>query len=417
MNRLAAVLASLLIASAVLSGCTTKPKPIEGPYLRGVNNMTFLWFEGYGDKAGNESQASYAFEAAHGVDVVRLPIAWERIQPRLGGDLAPAELERLVTEIGRAHAAGIDVIVDLHNGCRYKPVDAPAVRCSRGLDVEHFTDLWTRLSLALKDIAGVTAYDLMNEPNGLVADNSNTRADAEVWERYSQAAVDAIRATGDNRRLMVEGVSWSNVDKFAELHPKAWITDPRQNVVYSAHHYFDQTGRYTVGTSKAPELRYSFWANKFENDGTTGGEPFDEWNIARLQMFVDWLAENQVRGDIGEVGWPSVQEMTAVGLPPSEAAEESRRWNELGERWFQLADASSLSVTYWAASGLQFLTYPGAPPGLPEPNAVFVHGAGNGELRDAQGKPVLTPEGRLLPRDIDTANSQYEVLSRHPSKR
>src|SRR6478735_690487 len=69
-----------------------KPKPVAGPYLRGVNNATFGWFEGYNEQAGNESAASYAFEASHGVSVVRLPIVWERIQPTLGGSLAPDEV-------------------------------------------------------------------------------------------------------------------------------------------------------------------------------------------------------------------------------------------------------------------------------------------------------------------------------------
>jgi hypothetical protein len=88
----------------------------------------------------------------------------------------------------------------------------------------------------------------------------------------------------------------------------------------------------------------------------------------------------------------------------------------LAEAWFQKADAASLSVTYFAASGLQFVDHPGLPPRLPEPNAVFVHSAGNGDLRDAMGMPILTPEGKFQPRDIDTANSQYDVLIKHPSR-
>jgi hypothetical protein len=404
----------------ILTGCTSpatppKPEPIAGPYLRGVNNVTFLWFGGYDRQAGNESAASYAFEASHGVSVIRLPITWERIQPTLGGDLAPDEVTRLKVELGRAHAAGIDVIVNLHNGCRYRQSNGTFVTCSRGISIDQFADVWTKLSAVLKDQPGVLAYDLMNEPNNLITDDSNSRADAILWEQFSQAAVDAIRAAGDDHRLMIEGVSWSNVDTFGDLHPKAWINDPRDAVVYSAHQYFDQTGLYTVPGSDAPGLRYSYWSNRFQADGTTGGRSFDDWNLYRLEKFIDWLARNQVRGDIGEIGWPSYQAMVASGISPLEAADEAQRWNALADRWFRIADAASLSVTYFSASGLQFMTYPGAPAGLPEPNAIFVHGAGNGELRDSQGTPILTPDGHFQPRDIDTANSQYDVLSKHPS--
>lgn len=411
------IIAGLAIVLLILAACAQPaPQPIAGPYHRGVNNMTFLWFEGYDGQAGNESAASYAFEARHGVSVIRLPISWERIQPELGGDLAPAEVERLQTELSRANAVGIKVIVDLHNGCRYRQLDGRVVTCSRGISVEQFADVWTKLSAVLKDDPGVLAYDLMNEPNNLTAEGSNTRADAEVWELFSQAAVDAIRTAGDDHQLMIEAISWSAVDTFGDLHPRAWINDPRGKVVYSAHQYFDQTGRYTVAGNGPPELRYSFWANRFEANSTTGERSFDEWNLHRLDKFIDWLARNQVRGDIGEIGWPSYQQMVASGIPASEASAESQRWNVLAEAWFQKADAASLSVTYFAASGLQFVDHPGLPPRLPEPNAVFVHSAGNGELRDAMGMPILTPEGKFQPRDIDTANSQYDVLIKHPSR-
>lgn len=407
----------LMIIGIVLAGCARArpPEPIAGPYLRGVNNTTFLWFEGYDERAGNESVASYAFEASRGVSVVRLPISWERIQPELGGDLDPVEVARLKTELGRAHNNGIRIVVDLHNGCRYRRSDGTVLTCSRGIGLDQFADVWTKLSAVLENEPGVVAYDLMNEPNSLTADGSNTRDDAIAWEQFSQGAVDAIRAAGDNRQLMIEAVSWSNVDSFGDLHPKAWISDPLDAVVYSAHQYFDQTGRYTVAGNGVPELRYSYWSSRLQENGTTGDRSFEDWNLYRLEEFVDWIASNRVRGDIGEIGWPSYEEMLASGLPPSEATDEAQRWNALAEKWFRIADAASLSVTYWAASGLQSTSYPGSPPGLPEPNAVFVHGAGNGELRDSAGAPILTPDGHFQPRDIDTANSQYEVLSRHPS--
>jgi len=389
--------------------------PVAHSYLRGVNDMTFSWFGGYGDQAGNESVASYLFLAQHGVAVVRLPIAWERIQPTLGGELDRAEVARLTTEISRARAAGIDVIIDLHNGCSYQQSDGSTVACSRGISSDQFANVWTRLAARFKDTAGVVAYDLMNEPNDLSGDDTETRADAVIWERFSQAAVDAVRQTGDRHQLMIEGISWSNVDTFPDKHPHAWIKDPRHDVVYSAHQYFDWTGLYRVPGQAGPQLRYSYWANKFQSDGTTDGQAFDVWNLHRLDKFVDWLSRNHVRGAIGEVGWPSYEEMLASGLPAAEAADEAEHWNTLAGKWFDRADAAMLTVTYFCASGIHWITYAGAPPGLPEPNDVFVHAGGNGELRNVHGDPILSPAQDFQPDDIDTANSQYLVLSKHPS--
>ncbi|HTY31853.1 glycoside hydrolase family 5 protein [Mycobacterium sp.] len=317
--------------------------------------------------------------------------------------------------MSRARAAGIDVIIDLMEGCTYHQSDGSVVACSRGISSDQFANVWTRLAARFKDTAGVAAYDLMNEPNDLSSDGTETRADAVIWERFSQAAVDAVRQTGDHHQLMIEGISWSNVDTFPDKHPRAWIKDPRHDVVYSAHQYFDWTGGYGFPRQPVPQLRYSYWANKFQRDGTTGGQAFDDWNLHRLDTFVDWLSRNHVRGAIGEVGWPSYEEMLASGLPAAEAADEAEHWNTLGSKWFDRADAAMLGVTYFSASGIMRMTYAGAPPGLPESNAVFVHAGGNGELRNADGKPILGPAQDFEPEDINTANSQYVVLSKHPS--
>ena len=308
------------------------------------------------------------------------------------------------------------MIVDLHAGCRHRGLDGAQQVCGRGISVDQFTDVWKRLSPILRDEPGVLAYDVMNEPHDLVKGNENQRPDAVIWEEFSQAAVDAIRAAGDNHRLMIEGVSWTNVDAFGELHPKPWINDPVDNIVYSAHQYFEWTGRYTVPGDDVPKFGYSFWAKRFEDNGDTDGQAFDEWNLNRLKNFVNWLAQYQVRGDIGEIGWPSYQAMVATGMPADEAADEAGQWNSLADRWFAIADAAYLSVTYFAASGLQFIEFPGSPPGLPEANAAFVHSGGNGELRDATGHFLLDANGDVQPRVIDTTNSQYDVLTRHPSR-
>ena len=84
----------------------------------------------------------------------------------------------------------------------------------------------------------------MNEPAGM---------GAAAWEAQSQAALDAIRANGDTKVVLVPNLAgyglqttWSNV------HPKAWIADPAENHRYEAHFYFDRNGS-GAGCVTAPE--------------------------------------------------------------------------------------------------------------------------------------------------------------------
>lgn len=109
------------------------------------------------------------------------------------------------------------------------------------------------------------------------------------------------------------------------------------------------------------------------------------------------------------MGWPSYEEMLASGVPAAEAADEAEHWNTLAGKWFDRADAAMLTVTYCPASGAERESYAGAPAGLPELNDAFVHAGGNGDF-------ILGPAHDYQPNDIDTANSQYGVLSKHPSR-
>jgi len=73
----------------------------------------------------------------------------------------------------------------------------------------------------------------MNEP-------IDVPGDGPAWEEASQAAVDAIRKTGDARTILVPGYLWSTVQWFPDAHPDGpWIDDPLDDIRYEAHQYFD----------------------------------------------------------------------------------------------------------------------------------------------------------------------------------
>lgn len=189
----------------------------------------------YGPDYAYPSAAYLSGLASRGMTFVRLPVRWERLQPRLGGELDSAELERLERTLADAGRAGLQVIVDVHNyGAYYlsdpatgrgvrRPIGSPAV------PIEAFADLWRRLSERLRDEGAILAYGLMNEPVGL---------EATTWERASRAAARAIRAAGDRTPILVQSNHWGGVRQFGWQHPRGpWIEEP--NVWYEAHHYFD----------------------------------------------------------------------------------------------------------------------------------------------------------------------------------
>ena len=188
-----------------------------------------------------DSAASFAYLRSRGVRLARLEFRWERLQPALGGPLDQDELARLREAVAGARASGIGVILDLHNyGGYYLEQGGMGLRRTLGtaeLPIAALADAWARISTAFQGSAGVIAYGLMNEPANMAAIAG--RSPALIWEEASQAALDAIRANGDQRLVMVGGYEYSAVQTWAANHPTAWIRDELNQFRYEAHHYWD----------------------------------------------------------------------------------------------------------------------------------------------------------------------------------
>lgn len=202
-----------------------------------------------------DGQATFDFLAGRGIELVRIPFRWERLQPTLNSELDPAELRRLKDIVARAGQAGLTTILDLHNYGEYWLFDGTrGVRRTVGGDqipIHDFADVWRRISEAFKDNPKVF-YGLMNEPHDFPRAGDVTAA--QIWEHASQAALDAIRHNGDKKLVLVPGYHWSGVRSWQATHPAGWITDPAHNFRYEAHHYWDSDASGTYRRSYSDEL-------------------------------------------------------------------------------------------------------------------------------------------------------------------
>ncbi len=215
---------------------------------------------------------TYAYFAGKGMNIVRLPFLWERLQPEANGELDAAQLAQLKTAVSRAEANGQHLILDVHNYAKYNGERIG----SSAVPISVFSDLWKRLADEFKDDDAVI-FGLMNEPNGI----SST-----AWAAAAQAAIDAIRATGAHNLILVPGTaytgahSWTNATAGGGVSngdALAGIQDPDNRIAFEAHQYLDS-----------------------DYSGTSGECVSSTVGADKLAAFTGWLRNNGKVGFLGE---------------------------------------------------------------------------------------------------------------------
>jgi len=200
----------------------------------------------------DEPAESFAFLAERGVDLVRLPFAWERLQPTPGGALNPEYSASIEGMLDAAADNGIDVVLDLHNYGAYVSAEGRVLLGTEALPASALSDVWVRIAERWGGHPAVIAYGLMNEPHSLPGES--TREAAMTWEAISQQTVIDLREAGDTTLLMVAGYDYSSVPRWRQNHPTGWIDDPADNFRYEGHHYWDNTGEGVYALPYADEL-------------------------------------------------------------------------------------------------------------------------------------------------------------------
>jgi aryl-phospho-beta-D-glucosidase BglC (GH1 family) len=303
-----------LTASAQAAPPSGASNPVAVPIGINMSEAEYSWgsFPGGSD---------LAYIKSNHISLIRLPIAWERAQPTLGGPLNLGYLSSLKAFIEAADAQGIEVIVDVHDYGRYNvhwAADANAkgnaapntgsgefTIGSATVPVSAFADLWTKVAAALKGTPGLGYYDLMNEPYNM--------GNPTVWPTAAQAAVNAIRAVDMNTQILVEGTQWASAYRWPGDNGSLSITDPANKVLYEAHLYFDGDGSGKYAQSYAAQGAYP------------------NWGVDHLQPFLTWLKQHNAKGFLGEFGVPN----------------SDPQWLPVLDNFLTALQAAGLSGTYW----------------------------------------------------------------------
>ena len=268
--RSAALCLALALALAGVPARAAAPACLRGVNLSGPEFGTVPGR--YGTDYAYPSAQTIARFGALGLTGVRLPVRWERLQPRLGEPLDAAELLRLDAAVVAAKLAGMRTVIDLHNFAYY---GTDRIGTGPATDAA-LADVWRRLAMHFRSEPFV-AFGLMNEPNDIpVAD----------WLPAANAAVAAIREAGARQLVLVPGTLWTGVHSWESDTPLGnnartmlGLVDPGENVAYDVHQYLDA-----------------------DFSGTAAACPRGADALRAVERLTGWLAQNRARAYLGEIG-------------------------------------------------------------------------------------------------------------------
>lgn len=248
-------------------------------------------------------EADFKRYAERNLKLVRLPFRWERLQPRLNGELNSVELGRMLATLDHAKKYNMQVILDMHNYYRYhgKMIGSSEV------PVSAFADAWRRIAQKVAKHPAVYGYGLMNEPH-----TTNGK-----WPAAALAAAKSIRTLDADNWVVIAGDRWSSAFHWpsynTQLVKDSWMRDPNNNLMFEAHLYFDKD--------------YSgYYTNRHETYDPMIG-------VVRAKPFIEWLTRYRLRGFIGEHGAPDFSPSAVVAM----------------DNLLQYLGQHCIPSTYWAA--------------------------------------------------------------------
>ncbi len=237
-----------------------------------------------------------------------------------------------MTMISSGYATYASPAIEVSPGARFYLHFSPETFVNLGDGSVAPADLWDThvridIELLVNDPTGGTSEVFIEE---IYHGNIVTGLSPEkTWESFSQTAVDAIRTVDTSVMLMIEGYGFAAASRWATYHPTKWIDDPSDKIMYHAHQYFDTDGSGTYALSFTAETA---------NAISEGYASVSERAVARVKVFTDWVDSQQVKGFMGEFGWPN-----SVMVPG-----DANSWDQVGEDFMDHLDSVNMGATIWA---------------------------------------------------------------------
>jgi endoglucanase len=248
---------ALQLTGVNIAGGEFAPQKIPGEF-----NHDYTYPEAY----------SINYFADKGVNVVRLPVLWERMQRQVGTPIDDTEMQRIDVVVGYARSKQIKLIIDVHNYASYFGASIG----TQETPTNALGNLWRQIAMRYKDNASVI-FGLMNEPTGL---------STKTWLDAANSAIAEIRQVGANNLILVPGNGWSSARDWMSSRygaPNSQemlnVIDPRQNYAFDVHQYLDQDFAGTHADCQGIDI-----------------------GVDSLVPFTSWAREHRRRGFLGEFG-------------------------------------------------------------------------------------------------------------------
>jgi len=220
----------------------------------GGTNSANPYPNGFGAIADNIMTQAIAEDMIDkGVNVVRLPIRWERLESDItDGTTVNFEagykglIDTIYDNVENANTvkgSSMKVFIDIHNYGGYAQPNGQAALID---DIQAEYNAF--LIAVVNEWSGHSAWagiDIMNEPRLL--------NNAGEWKVVSQSAYDALRASGYTGVIIIETFPWAGLQDVLANHADGpWINEVGgndQNLIYSFHWYPDpNNGNISVGS-------------------------------------------------------------------------------------------------------------------------------------------------------------------------
>jgi len=176
--------------------------------------------------------SQFSHFASEGVNIFRVPFAWQLMTPTLGGNIDQTFFQRYDNTVQTGRRTGAYVIIDLHNYARWNG----QVIGQGGPTNAQYNSIWTQLANKYKGDSKII-FGIMNEPHDL--------PNLSSWVATVQGVVNAIRATGATNYILIPGSSFSSAAALPnEAGPGLLgVTDNgssnKSKLIFDVHKYLD----------------------------------------------------------------------------------------------------------------------------------------------------------------------------------